>query len=354
MTLAWRTVDMRFAPRSTDVDCQDVATGAAGELQSAAECAAASLERHGYAVFRIGRLRMAERPSRALAGSLMAALRAVLVIRGAPPQIRVEVDEAQTTIVPAGVAVRTMLPHHDGQHAAFLTPSRLDMPDWRPQWRTFSDDGYTTTHSHKLYQAIFVVDPGEGLSVTTVYDLLSIVHDAALHGGVETPTISELARWVGANLRAAHNIRRHHGSTYPTLAGLLGLPDIALQATALIRAEATLGEAHLRRHGELRELIARCPCGTCAGETLRVFCHVTSRALGQPWPQFRASYETWVVTERFDLLVTHNLTMNHGGVAGGTSRTLEPTYLSVERADGEEYEIWLSAQWRQRGQNRAG
>jgi len=340
---------MRFAPRTADVDCHEANAGAGPAV--VAGRAADALDRLGYAVFRIGRLRLAEAPSRALALRLMMALRVALVERGAPPETRVEVDAAQTTIVPAGVEVRTMLPHHDGQHAAYLTPSLEDMPDWRPPWRTFSDDGYTTTHSHKLYQGIFITDPGEGLSVTTVYDLLRITRDAMRYqqpDGPPAPPAGDVARWVGTNLRSAHAGRGRHGSTYPTLAGLLGLPDVPLHATALIRAEAALDEAHLRRFPELRELIARCPCGTCAGDTLRVFCHVTNRALGLPWPQFRADHETCVVTERFDLLVTHNLTMNHGGLAGGTSRILEPVYLALDRPEGEDYERWLAAQWRVR------
>jgi hypothetical protein len=339
---------MRFSSTTADIDCYALTDPHGDAIAGVAGFAADLLNDLGYAVFRIGRLRLGEQPSRDLALALMHALRDAVVDRGAPAEIRVEVDAPQKTIMPTPTRTRTMLPHHDGQHASFLTPSVLDVPQWEPRWRTFSEDGYTTTHSHKLYQAIFITDPGDGLSVTTVYDLLHAVADAYHHRFGHYPTPAKAADWIGVNLRAAVVHRREYGGTYPTLGGLLGLSDPALLATALIRADDPVADRLKARFPQLSEYADGCPCGGCVGETLRVFCRVTTQSLGMSTARFQEAYESCVVTERFDLLVTHNITMNHGGLEGGATRVLEPIYLAVTEPAGDEYEAWLSRQWRLR------
>ncbi|MDQ2873730.1 MAG: hypothetical protein M3Y33_02475 [Actinomycetota bacterium] len=50
--------------------------------------------------------------------------------------------------------------------------------------------------------------------------------------------------------------------------------------------------------------------------------------------------------ERYDVLIGHNPTMLHGGMAGGRERTLEPLCLVVDKPEGDEYERWLRTSWR--------
>jgi hypothetical protein len=65
-----------------------------------------------------------------------------------------------------------------------------------------------------------------------------------------------------------------------------------------------------------------------------------------PWPEFRRRYEIMVPSERYDLVIGHNLTMLHGGLAGGPDRLLEPLCLVVDEPSGADYERWLAASWR--------
>ncbi|RGD55443.1 hypothetical protein DR950_39410 [Kitasatospora xanthocidica] len=337
---------MRFPATEQLIDCTAL-NGPAPWDQAVAEVvteAATALRRHGFVVFRIGALRWDEDRSRDVAHQLTAALRTRLVRDGAPGEMYLEADAAQPTPVPDARQVRTLLPHHDGQHSSYLTPSLLDDPEWDPTLRTFSDTGYTTTHPHKLYQGIFIAHPGEGLSVTTYYDWLRILDDVKELRG-DTGDLST-PRWLARNIRDSFAATRRNGSAYPTVAGFLGLTEEALLATPLLHCERPLAEAVKERFPLLRSLSTRCPCGECQGEVRRVFCHVTTLGAGLNWREFRERYEILAPSERFDLLLGDNLTMHHGGLAGGPGRVIEPLCLVLDEPRGPAYESWLHGMWR--------
>lgn len=344
---------MRFPRPDQFVDCSPL-LGPQHREQAAADVAAVAasqVERHGFAVLRIGALRLDENQSRDIARLLVHELRSALVAAGAPEQLEVEIDKAQQTPVAADFAVRSLLPHHDGQHASYLTPSTFDVPDWAPAQRTFSDSGFTTTHVHKLYQGIFVSAPGTGLSATTYYDWLRILEDVrASRGGGPAGSTPE---WLAANLRRCLAARGTHATAYPTLAGMLGVTEEALVATPLLHCEDPLPQAAVRRFPLLSGLATGCACGRCAGPVERVFCHAVTLATGLSWPAFRSRYEIIAPSERFDLLVGNNLTMLHGGFAGGRDRVIEPLCLTLDRPEGAGYEQWLSRAWRRRVQPRS-
>jgi hypothetical protein len=329
---------VRFIPTEQQIDCRDL------DLAVVAAQAADLLETRGVVVFRVGRLRLDEAASRRMVHELAEAMREALLKHELPPEAVVEIDRPQDTPVPGGGTTRTMLPHHDGMHSSYLTPSLLDVADWQPEWRTFSDTGYTTTHSHKLYQGLFITNPGEGLSATPYYDWLQVLADVHAAQGGE-PGAAVIAAWLGANLRHTCTRRAEHGALYPTIAGMLGLREPAFEATPVLRAEADLSEQARRAHPILESMARRCPCGECAGEEGRLLCHVLTLAAGGSWPEFRRRYEVLAVTERYDFVMANNLTFMHGGLAGGRDRTLEPICLVAEPW-GDAYERWLARSWR--------
>ncbi|NWL34714.1 hypothetical protein [Paenarthrobacter nitroguajacolicus] len=312
-------------------------------IDCAAERGVQSLSKNGYAVFRIGRLRLGHDESRDVAEQIMRALASSMIQSGAPSELYVEVDLPQTTIMPSEAPTRNMLMHHDGQHSSYLTPSRELVEDWQEDERVFSATGFTTTHTHKLYQGIFISDPGQGLSVTPHVDLVRVVMDAAARQGCIG--VESASRWYAANLRSAVRERPLHGSNYPTLAGMLGVGTTSLRGTPLIREEAPVPLEHRLLFPDLEPLIAQCPCGQCLGETLRLFCHVVYQGLGLSASDFKAEYETCLVSEQFDLLVTNNIGSMHAGREGGSSRVLHPFYLTVPRPGGDAYERWLHNTW---------
>src|SRR5262245_15676725 len=93
------------------------------------------------------------------------AVRRVMVERnGLPEENDGEVDrESYGTPVAPFRQRRFLLPHQDGGHCSFLTPSRMDCPDIHPDERVFSNTVYWKRPSHKLFQGFIITDPGEPL-----------------------------------------------------------------------------------------------------------------------------------------------------------------------------------------------
>ncbi|WP_229402280.1 hypothetical protein [Micromonospora okii] len=344
---------MRFAPASAFVDCADLAGSSprdrADVVRRLAGAAVELLHGTGFAVFRIGRLRLGVDDSRRIALDLAEQVRRTLIDRGAPGGLRLEVDKPQTTYVPEGFHTRTLLPHHDGQHCSYLTPSLLDVPEWDPGLREFGTAGYTTTPAHKMYQGIFLADPGEGLSVTTYYDWLSILQDVLGERGVKgADDPATVAGWLGDNLRAAVRGQAEHGCPYPSFGGMLGLVEPMWHGLSFHHSESPLSSRDAERYPAAVPLARRCACGTCAGDAARLFCHQMTMATGRNWAEFRDRWEVLAPGEHCDLLIGHNLTMIHGGLQGGPGRLLEPLCLVVDDPEGTEYERWLAAAWRRR------
>ncbi|MGW1073088.1 hypothetical protein [Streptomyces sp. NPDC002537] len=343
---------MRFAPSEAQLDCTDLVRtppgGPDAALERLAREAAGLLHRTGYAVFRIGRLRLGVEDSRRLALALAERLRDALLVRGAPAGMRLEVDKPQPTYVPEGFTTRTLLPHHDGQHCSYLTPSLLDAPDWDPAWREFGSAGYTTTPAHKMYQGIFLPAAGEGLSVTTYYDWLAIIEDTLDRRAVPTghDPVGTAARWLGHNVRTALERQSEHGCPYPSFGAMLGLEEPLWHGLSFHHGEAELTEEDRIRYPAAVPLSGRCACEECRGAAARLFCHQVTMATGSTWASFRSRWEVLVPGDQCDLVFGHNLTMLHGGLAGGPGRLIEPLCLVVDNPSGPAYERWLAASWR--------
>jgi hypothetical protein len=347
---------VRLPPADANIDCSDLLRRPDREetVRLLAARAAGMLAERGFAVFRIGRLRLGVPESRRLALDLAEHVRTTLIAEGAPPQLRLEVDKPQQTYVPEGYSTRTLLPHHDGQHCSYISPSLLDMPEWDPAMREFGASGYTTTPAHKMYQGIFLADPGEGLSVTTYYDWLGIIAEVIRERGLSTEPgfaanpAAGAARWLGANLRRMHERQPEHGCPYPSLGAMLGLHEPMWHGISFHHSENDLSPEERRRYPEALPLSRRCPCGRCEGPAARLFCHQMLAATGLDWTAFRDRWEVQAPGEHCDLLIGHNLTLVHGGLAGGPGRLLEPLCLVVDTPTGREYEEWLAAAWRRR------
>ncbi|MDR6224746.1 hypothetical protein [Desmospora profundinema] len=304
------------------------------------------MDQSGAVVFSIGRLRLSLKDSRKLAHSIAKALHAGFLRKECPLDLEVEMDQLQRTEVLSDLFFRTLFPHHDGGHCSYLTPSCLDDPEWHPDFRVFSSEGYTTTHAHKLYQGIFIVDPGEALSVTTYYNWLEIVKDAYVYQTGQKPqTAAEVAQWLGKNIRYSLEQQPIHQNRYLTLGAALGSKRLCYHGVSLHYAHADLSQQEYQRFPELREIVKTCPCQECLYPSDRMMCHSLFESLGVSWTRFRKTYEMWVPNEQFDFVVGHNLKFLHGGYIGGKKRVIEPICFVVDFPDTEGYENWLKNIW---------
>jgi hypothetical protein len=306
------------------------------------------LEHDGAILFAISDLRLPPQAAQELAVSIAGALTTALVAGGLPSAARVEVDAPQTTDVPAGHRTRTLLPHHDGGHCSYLTPSLADVPDWNPAERTFSKDGYCTTPAHKLYQGIFVLEPGDGSSITTYYPWIRLIARAFRRRHERSGSVPELAAWLAEGLRAALGERAANGARYPSIAACLGARSEPAFAVIAHCAEAELDPTHVQRYPELEWMGRSCPCGRCPGPSGRVFCRLLGEAAGLTWSELREEFELALTSRALDFVLGHNLTLLHGGIEGGRSRTLQPVSIVIDNPAGPDYETWLAGEWRRR------
>jgi len=311
------------------------------------EQAVGSLATVGLLCFRISDLELDETLSRQLAVVIARTIAATLRKCGAPSSLRVEQDVPQLTEVPAGFSTRTLLPHHDCAHSSYLSPSRNDLPGLDERWRTFSRYGYTRTTTHKLFQGIFLIHPGEGLSLTTYYPWLLLVRRSFnIHMGREAAGVPELAAYIGENIKRAIQLREYHSGNYLTLPAALGHSSLLFHAVAPHCAEADFPQKTYADFPEIARIVDGCPCGDCPAPQARLFCRSLTETLDLDWRAFRNQYEMCVETRRYDFVIGHNLTLLHGGLKGGPSRLIEPIYLSIDSASGPEYERWLAGVWR--------
>lgn len=294
----------------------------------------------------IGKLRLSLEKSRLLAHSIGHALCDELIKSGAPDNMSVEIANLLQPSLIKHYKVRTLLPHHDGGHCTYLSPSMLDNPDWKPQWRSFSNEGYTTTAAHKLYQGIFIVEPGEGLSITTYYDWLAVLHHAYEYNTGNIPdSLDQVMSWLGLNILRALELQPQHRCGYLTLGGALGGTRLSYLGTPIHRAEADFSSEEIKMFPELEQYNVSVDKSRYS-PTERFLSQVLTDTMGVSWPEFRNIYEVCLPSERFDLVLAHNLTLLHGGLMGGPGRQLEPICMTLDSPIGIQYEQWLAQSWR--------
>jgi hypothetical protein len=223
----------------------------------------------------------------------------------------------------------------------------LHAPGFDPALRTFSS---AVQGTHKAYAGIFVQDPGDCLSVTTFFDTLAIAAQAyAFRHGHINASVDELAAWIGDNVLAAVQRQPQHGLPYISIGGLLCADnEPAWEAVSYCTSACSIPSSSLQRFARLDADRSCCPCGRCTGEAERLFCHQLTRALDRSWPAVRRDHETWLSSERFDLLLWDNVMLLHGGVAGTRTRLLRPLFLAVDAPAGTTYERWLAQTWETR------
>lgn len=285
------------------------------------------------------------------AGNILRALHRHLVREWALPRDSgVELD-AESRGVPVAPfrSRRFLLPHQDGGHCSFLTPSRDDCADLSPAERVYSSSVYWRRPSHKMYQGFLVTRPGEPLGTTYYYDALAMLGDAFLHQlGRPPASTGELAAFALRNLRRSRELQPLHGSRYLTLGAFLGAREPAHHVSPSgPRAESEFWPAQYLSLPNLAALADECPCGACDGPGARLFCHACLETLGLNWRQVRARYETAIVAARHDLVIANNLTLFHAADSDAL-RTLVPMCIVTSRVEGQAYERWLARQWRVR------
>ncbi|WP_137791886.1 hypothetical protein [Bacillus sp. E(2018)] len=302
-------------------------------------------------VIQIGKLRLSQDKSEEIADKISYALCEVLKTHGAPSEMKVEIDRPQETHVPVGFKFRNLLPHHDGGHCTYLTPSTHDVPDWNPKRRTYSNETFFTTHSHKLYQGLFVIEPGEGLSVTTYFNLIKMVKNAYLRKfNLEDAKVEDVAKWLGNNIDRSIKNQDIHLSKYLSLGAALGCEEVLDHAISVHWSEETFTQEQLDEYPELQSLLHNCPCGTCSAPAGRFYCRQLYLTLGLTLQEFRRDYEVCLPSERFDLVLGNNISILHGGFMGGKSRYFKPICMVMDDVTNSgEYEDWLSGLWRSTG-----
>ncbi|MCA0149694.1 hypothetical protein LCD52_12915 [Rossellomorea vietnamensis] len=305
-------------------------------------------------VFSIGKLRYSLVKSRNLAHRIAELIHEEMLNLGLPKSLELEIDKSQDTILQKGYSIRTLLLHHDGGHCSYLSPSKNDIKDWDLKYRTFSDEGFTTTHKHKLYQGIFVVEPGDGLSVTTYYDWVEIVKDSYQYQtGDLSGDINKISRWLGENIKNSYNNIPYHRAQYLSIPAALGCQELAYQGASIERAEKNFTEDDFNTFPQLLEIAKDCKCNNCKSDMLRFLCNAFHKTLGLNWTEFREKYEISVPTERYDFVIGDNISMLHGGLLGGGKRVIEPIcFVTDNHLIDQDYEDWLASIWRKSEDNK--
>jgi hypothetical protein len=276
--------------------------------------------------------------ARAAAEEIVAALRR----RWSLHALAVEYGAPQTTGVAPGKRTRTLLPHHDGGNSSYLTPSRLDLADWRIEDRRTSPARVTTTRAHKLYQGFLVRNAGEAESLTSYYDLLAMMMTAFAHrSGAAWPDVAALVRDCAGNLRHAIARLRAWGGGYVQLGALLGVRDPKYLLVNLHNIDDAFSAAELAAFPQIGNLGR-----DGASPAMALFDAMIRDATGLSWSQLCARTERCVESRARDLVLGHNILLMHGALRGGADRLLEPICAVLDEPAGEAYERWLSEAWR--------
>lgn len=274
--------------------------------------------------------------------------RLLLEHHGLPDDSDVEIDDESRGVPVAPFHRRRfLLPHQDGGHCSFLTPSRLDCPQLLSDDRVFSSSVYWRRPSHKMYQGFVVTRSGEPAGETYYYNAVGLLYHAYVHRHSRAPAdITALAHFCLNNIRQSKSRQEIHTSRYLTLGAFLGSSESAHHVLPSgPRAESEFWPAQYLNMSALSQFADSCPCGLCEGPGARVLCSALDRTLGLSWPRVRSQYETTVTADVHDLLLANNLTLFHAAESKAT-RTIVPMSIVVQNPSGEAYERWLSEQWR--------
>lgn len=263
-----------------------------------------------------------------------------------PGAARLSVEGIEQATVPSGVPWRTYLPHTEGQHCSYLTPSTIENPLWDPRLRSFTlDVSARVCHGQKTHQALLFYETGGGDGATTFYDLVRILTDAYLIRTGRVGTATEIAGWVGENICFGLSLQPETESRYLSLGTLLGSREPCFALTKN-DSKAVFGVEEHKRFPDLAARVSSCECGHCDPEMERLLCHSLVDAMGVTWQEFRRRYEVQVQSEPGDLLIARNLTLLHGAYRGRRTRRFRQFFFSIAQPEGVEYEAWLSAKWR--------
>ena len=243
---------------------------------------------HGV-LFKTSQLRIGLEASRDVAIGIARLVLSALHARGAPKEMSLEVDQPQESRCIPGYPYRTLLPHHDSTHSTYLTPSLHDVGTWDPEMRHFSGVGITTQKTHKLYQGFFLMDPGEGISITGYYSKVRMLRRAYSHlRKCAEPTLAEVTEWAGANIRRAWERRQADGMRYLTHGAAFGSKNLALCTIPMHWAEADLDAEAVERFPVLRDLGRDVVDDT--PDILRLWNHVLHETLGMSWEEVRGEF----------------------------------------------------------------
>jgi hypothetical protein len=253
-----------------------------------------------------------------------------------------EYGPLQTTSVGHDRRTRTLLPHHDGGNSSYLTPSRLDVPEWPVEDRRTFPTRVTTTRAHKLYQGFLVQTVGGGESVTPYYDLVTLLMLAFRHQtGAACSSVVSLQKWCAGNLSYAMGMIRARGDGYIQLGALLGARNPRHVLVNLHNLNDGFSEAELSEFPEIA------PHGSAVSNpAAKLFDEIILETTGLCWPEACMTAERRLETGKFDLVFGHNILLMHGGINGGADRLLDPICAVIEQPSGQAYEHWLAEAWR--------
>jgi hypothetical protein len=294
---------------------------------------------------RLSRLRWPIETSQRLAHLIAEKIKIMLIQEHqASSTLYVEIDRVQRTSVKQGQQVRTLLPHFDGAHCSYLTPSLLDMPSWNSSWRQFSSEAFTTTQTHKMYQGIFILEPGNGLSVTTYYDLLQILQDTWVYQKKYQVDVTAIVEWLGTNIKESLSLQHLHHSKYLSIGAMLGSSHILHHAFAVHYLEGDFTTDEIALFPQLQQFCYR---ANALHSPVELYLDdVLNATMGLDWESFRNRYEIALPNEQCDFIIGNNLSLLHGGLMGAADRVFEPICLVVDNPQGDKYELWLSQTWR--------
>ncbi len=354
-------VDFRFAPADASIELPvEVELLANGEeppqsVRERVQLAAKQLDILPCGVvFRLGKLSLPVDTVRKVAFSIVQMLRDEMFVGNDDVVVELE-NRPRTPNVASNRQVRTLLPHHDGMHATYFSPPESMVPgfgldrvsgaaeDLREVRGTMRP---SVSSMHKLYSGFFLEEPGEGLSVTTFYDLLLLLERAyEVSNGRVAASRQEIAEWLASNIRWNHASRDNHRSRYVALAAVLGSRHMMHHAISPHVTEETFTEEEMLRFPMTREFLLKAQGQDFGGPIGYLHEHIIEETLGMSWEKCRERYEVCVTSERHDLVVFNNVALVHGAPMGGSGRVLNGVAISTSETRGKAYERWLSTQW---------